>query len=102
MGQGEKRRVRRAARFDSRELARLSGKLDPIAAAWDERVTPQASDRLPVSRTATLDDPLTTSLLAEVARRTKTVEVSPEQIDQIVEQIDPDTAHDPERGSDKD
>lgn len=34
-----------------------------------------------ISRTATLDDPLTTSLLAEVTR-SRTVEVSPEQIDE--------------------
>lgn len=89
MTAGEKRRIRRTARFDSRELARLSGKVNPAAAAWDERVAlPQASDRLPVSRTVTVDDPLTTSLLAEVARRSKTVEVSPEQIAEIT-QLDP-------------
>jgi len=34
-----------------------------------------------ISRTATLDDPLTTSLLAEVTR-SRTIEVSPEQIDE--------------------
>jgi hypothetical protein len=33
-----------------------------------------------ISRTATLDDPFTTSLLAEIARRSRTVDVSPEQI----------------------
>jgi hypothetical protein len=85
MTAGDKRRVRRTARFDSRELARLSGKVNPAAAAWDERVAlPQASDRLPVSRTATVDDPLTTSLLAEITRRSKTVEVAPEQIDEVM------------------
>lgn len=35
-----------------------------------------------LARTATLDDPLTTSLLAEVARRSRTIEVSPDQIDE--------------------
>ena len=35
------------------------------------------------SRTATLDDPLTTSLLAEVTRRTRTVDVSADQIEAI-------------------
>jgi len=41
---------------------------------------------LPVMpRTTTLDDPLTTSLLAEVARRSKTIEVSQEQIDEAME-----------------
>ena len=45
-----------------------------------------------LSRTATLDDPLTTSLLAEVARRSRTIEVSQEQIDEAMEMasdIDP-------------
>src|SRR5215468_10917692 len=32
------------------------------------------------SRTTTLDDPLTTSLLAEIARRPSTVEMSPAQL----------------------
>jgi hypothetical protein len=98
---------RRRTRFDSRELARLSGKVSPVAAAWDEKVAlAEGSDRLPVSRTVTVDDPLTTSLLAEVARRSKTVEVSPDQIDEVTqlateeieaaegEHGDPDTADD--------
>jgi hypothetical protein len=36
-------------------------------------------------RTTTLDDPLTTSLLAEVARRSRTIDVSPEQIAEATE-----------------
>ena len=47
--------------------------------------TQRPTDRPLLSRTATLDDPLTTSLLAEVARRSRTIEVSPEQIDQAVD-----------------
>jgi hypothetical protein len=45
-----------------------------------------ASGTLPVqnapllSRTSTLDDPLTTSLLAEISRRSRTIDVSPDQI----------------------
>jgi hypothetical protein len=35
------------------------------------------------SRTVTVDDPLTTSLLAEISRRPTTVDVSPEQIDEV-------------------
>jgi hypothetical protein len=38
-----------------------------------------------ISRTATLDDPLTTSLLAEVARQSRTIEVSAEQIDEAMD-----------------
>ena len=42
--------------------------------------TPDPAGTPLISRTATLDDPLTTSLLAEVARRSQTIDVSPEQI----------------------
>jgi hypothetical protein len=35
------------------------------------------------SRTTTLDDPLTTSLLAEITRRTRTIDVSADQIEAI-------------------
>jgi len=45
-----------------------------------------AAEALPAfGRTATLDDPLTTSLLAEVARRSKTIDVAPEQIDEAID-----------------
>lgn len=53
------------------------------------RTAPPEPDKpgadLLISRTATLDDPLTTSLLAEVARRSKTIEVSTEQIDEATD-----------------
>lgn len=35
------------------------------------------------SRTVTVDDPLTTSLLAEISRRQTTIDVTPEQIDEV-------------------
>lgn len=41
---------------------------------------PRSSTPPLTSRTATLDDPLTTSLLAEIARRPTTVEMSPAQL----------------------
>lgn len=45
---------------------------------------------LPVtSRTTTLADPLTTSLLAEVARRTSTVEIDPSVLEAAREQTKP-------------
>jgi hypothetical protein len=57
----------------------------------DEAATRPVTDgehqmRLP--RTQTLDDPLTTGLLAEVARRSQTVEFEPEVIETLLEQID--------------
>jgi hypothetical protein len=38
---------------------------------------------LTTSRTTTLDDPLTTSLLAEIARRPSTVEMTPAQLAEV-------------------
>jgi hypothetical protein len=83
MGEGEQRRSKRTARYDTRELAVLSKKQTPTEADWDEKIA-AGSQKLPVAvaispRTTTVDDPLTTRILAEVARRT-TVEVSPDQI----------------------
>jgi hypothetical protein len=84
MGEGEQRRSKRNARYDTRELAVLSKKQTPTEADWDEKIA-AGSQKLPVAvaispRTTTVDDPLTTRILAEVARRT-TIEVSPDQID---------------------
>jgi hypothetical protein len=87
MGEGEQRRSKRSARYDSRELAVLSKQQTPSETDWDEKVA-AGSQKLPVaqaSRTTTVDDPLTTRILAEVARRTNTVEVSPDQIDEAGE-----------------
>jgi hypothetical protein len=87
MGEGEQRRSRRSARYDTRELAVLSKKQTPSEADWDEKIA-AGSQKLPValaSRTTTVDDPLTTRILAEVARRTHTIEVSPDQIDEATE-----------------
>ena len=87
MGEGDKR-SRRTARYDSRELAVLSRRQTPSEADWDEKVA-AGTQQLPVApleaRTTTVDDPLTTSLLAEVARR-RTIEVSPEDIDEAFEE----------------
>ncbi|HEX3757926.1 MAG TPA: hypothetical protein VHW23_04450 [Kofleriaceae bacterium] len=50
-----------------------------LAEARPARIAKSSTPPL-TSRTATLDDPLTTSLLAEIARRPSTVEMSPEQL----------------------
>src|SRR4051812_41777853 len=87
MGEGEQRRTKRAARYDTRDLAVLSKKQTPSEADWDEKIA-AGSQKLPVSpsaRTTTVDDPLTTRILAEVARRSHTVEVSPDQIDEALD-----------------
>jgi hypothetical protein len=93
MGEGDKR-TRRTARYSSRELALLSRKQSPSEADWDEKVA-AGSQQLPVApleaRTTTVDDPLTTSLLAEVARR-HTLEVDPEDIDEAIDVPDGELA----------
>jgi len=83
MGEGDKRRFKRNARYDSRELARYSAKID--GAEREQRGmerAPRGSEPPALSRASTLDDPFTTSLLAEVVRRSRTIEVLPEQIDE--------------------
>jgi hypothetical protein len=73
---------------------------DPLA-EWDE-LTPDAipmgsqPDALPTtSRTATVHDPMTTGLLAEVARRTSTMEIDPRSLMEAAVRstvdIDPET-----------
>ena len=76
----------------------LSKKQTPSEADWDEKIA-AGSQKLPVvvARTTTVDDPLTTRILAEVARRTRTIEVSPDQIDEATEAAPNDTpADDPD------
>lgn len=88
MGEGDNRQAKRVVRYDSRELARLSKQQVPSEAEWDANVASGAPNDIAaalISRTATLDDPLTTSLLAEVARRSMTIEVSPDQIAEATE-----------------
>ena len=93
MGEGDKRQSKRVVRYDSRDLARITKQQVPTEAEWDAQFAAGASPdgtrdltkdatAAQISRTATLDDPLTTSLLAEVTRRSMTVEVSPEQVDE--------------------
>jgi len=95
MGEGEQRRSKRTARYDTRELAVLSKKQTPTEADWDEKIA-AGSQKLPVAispRTTTVDDPLTTRILAEVARRT-TVEVSPDQVDEAGTEVAADAGID--------
>jgi hypothetical protein len=77
MGEGEQRRSKRSARYDTRELAVLSKKQTPSEADWDEKIA-AGSQKLPVA----------------LARRTHTVEVSPDQIDEATEAAPSDTPPD--------
>ena len=77
---------RRTGELDPKQLAALTQ-----SSSEDRSATPAVTDnaqqvRLP--RTNTLHDPMTTGLLAEVARRSQTVEFEPEVIETLLEQID--------------
>jgi hypothetical protein len=67
-------------------------KKKPEAAPAPPTLTP-----IPRSRTATIDDPLTTQVLAEVARRAQTMDLDPEAIKKLVnhEPEDEDTQENP-------
>lgn len=98
MGEGDQRQSKRVVRYDSRELARLSKRHVPTEAEWDEKVAsggPKDAAAALMSRTSTVDDPLTTSLLAEVTRRSMTVEVSADQIDEARALVDHDPSDEP-------
>jgi hypothetical protein len=68
--------------------------------AGPARIPRSSTPPLTTSRTATLDDPLTTSLLAEIARRPSTVEMTPAQLAEA-RALAPG-APDPERREDRD
>jgi hypothetical protein len=59
---------------------RTNGPPEPRSAGPRPARVPTSPTPPLTSRTTTLDDPLTTSLLAEIARRPSTVEMSPAQI----------------------
>src|ERR1041384_2397974 len=82
MGEGDKRNPRRSAKYDVRELARLSKKHVATEAEWDEKLAAGAlkvQGTQPVARTTTLDDPLTTSLPGEFGGSTEAGDVQPKQ-----------------------
>jgi len=70
----------------------------PPAGPAPARGPKSSTPPLTTSRTTTLDDPLTTSLLAEIARRPSTVEMTPAQLARAMAPGAPD----PERREDRD
>lgn len=98
MGKRDDSTPRTTREFDSARLAALtkqplsdkpaSNKGDPDEVPYDE------SGPIALGRAATLADPLTTQLLAEVARRSQTADFDEELIQEVLEQIDlGDTTH---------
>jgi len=96
MGSGDdKRHSRSTVRFDSEQLAKLTREAkaaDPApadAASAASTAVAASAELLPAtSRAATLHDPMTMALLAEVARNSKTVDFDPERIAELVDEAE--------------
>ena len=86
MGKGDHRKTRE---LDPVQLAELTER-----SSGDRTATPS----LTLGRTKTLDDPLTTGLLAEVSRRSQTQEFAGEVIEAMLDQIDDASANDEDDG----
>lgn len=104
MGKGDNSKARTTQEFDATELAKLTRKplTDKEAAGTPSpdrpaRGTPPPHDDAPgisLGRTTTLDDPMTTGLLAEVARRSQTADFDEELIKEVLTKLDRgDTNH---------
>jgi hypothetical protein len=78
MGNGDHRKTRE---LDKARLAELTG-------SARKTTTPAVT----LGRTKTLDDPLTTGLLAEVARSAQTKEFDSEAIQELLDNVDDDVA----------
>ena len=96
MGEGDKRSQRRTAQHGATP-AGISERPGAAETAGDGTEPPVESEAPRMPRTTTLDDPLTTSLLAEVARRSRTIDVSPDQIAEAedIEPADPAATDEP-------
>ena len=91
MGGDAKKRGGTTKRFTREQLAELAKKARGEQA--DPPVpTPVPGVPTPMSRSQTLHDPLTTQLLAEVARRVQTTELDGDEVPED-EQVPEETAH---------
>jgi hypothetical protein len=95
MGKRDDSSPRATREFDTARLAALTKQPLPDRRppkAHDQPVEDpifdESSDPISLGRTATLDDPMTTGLLAEVARRSQTAEFDEEQIKELLEKVD--------------
>jgi hypothetical protein len=96
MGGDNQKRPRSTKRFTREELAELADKargdrpIPPLPVAVEDEQVVVAPEITPMSRSQTLHDPMTTQLLAEVARRLQTMEMDvPEGIVEEAENDEP-------------
>jgi hypothetical protein len=91
MGKRDDVRPRKTREFDSARLAALTkekvsdAEVQQIAAPEQFTAKPE---EISIGRAMTLDDPMTTGLLAEVARRSQTAEFDEELIKEVLSKID--------------
>ena len=98
MGKRDDIRARKTREFDSARLAALTKEKLSDAdvqqiAAPEEETKPgsgpiTAPEEISLGRARTLDDPMTTGLLAEVARRSQTTEFDDDLIKEVISKID--------------
>jgi hypothetical protein len=96
MGKRDDIMPRRTREFDSARLAALTEEQAAEAVADIEArerevqqiAAPDELDDISFARTATLDDPMTTGLLAEVTRRSQTTEFDEDLIKDVVNKLD--------------
>ncbi len=81
MGKGDNRYSRKTRELDAVTLAGLTQSSGKVVTE-----VPDANPSLTLARTRTVDDPMTTRLLAEVARRQQTTDFDDESIDALLEQ----------------
>jgi hypothetical protein len=85
MGKRDDMTGRPTKEFDSARLAALTK--EKLSEAEVQKVAAEPEDAITLGRTATLDDPMTTGLLAEVARRSQTSEFDDDVIKDVLDNI---------------
>jgi hypothetical protein len=95
MGKRDDVRGRKTREFDSARLAALTkeklsdAEAQQIAVPIETLVAAEETEAsISVGRARTLDDPMTTGLLAEVARRSQTTEFDDDLIKEVISKID--------------
>lgn len=89
-GSGFRNKGKATQRFDSEKLAALTKKAaDEAASPAESQPKPRPGTNPPVAmpRAMTVEDPITTQLLAEIARTNETVELDDDMIDDAVDKL---------------
>lgn len=88
MGKRDDTVSRPTKEFDSAKLAALTKEQLDDEEVQQNAAPPLDAENISLGRTTTLADPMTTGLLAEVARRSQTSEFDDDVIKEVLEKID--------------